>query len=191
MVAISKINEEFTYKYPIKRVVIKSFVIPESSVKITIPKICEGILPRRILVGFLRTDAYDGAYDHNPYYFENLGKTALSLKVNSKSLPITNGLKFDFAKNLYLDGYKSLVKITQDLDITYEEYKSGYTLFAFDLNPDISSCAHYSPLNDGIIELEITKAAPHNVSYTCICYCEYDNIIELNKHRQPSFDYII
>jgi hypothetical protein len=191
MVAISKINEDFTFKYPIKRVVVRNFVIPESSVLVNIPKICDGILPRRVLVGFLKTTAYDGRYKENPYNFENLGITSMSLKVNSKSLPNTNGLKFDFVKNLYLDGYKSICKLSRDLDITYQEYKEGYTFFAFDLNPDVSSCAHFSSLQDGIIDLTFQKSEAHKVSYTCICYCEYDNIIELNKHRQPSFDYII
>lgn len=115
----------------------------------------------------------------------------MSLKVNSKSLPNTNGLKFDFTNNLYLDGYKSISKLSKDLDITFAEYKSGYTLFSFDLNPDISSSTHYSPLSDGVIDLEFTKEKAHSLSYTCICYLEADNIIQLNKHRQPSFDYNI
>lgn len=191
MSALSGLNEEFTFKYPIKRVVIKSFVIPETSVKVTLPKICEGILPRRIVIGFLKTEAYDGSYAYSPFNFENLGIKTMFLKVNSKSLPNTNGLKFDFTNNLYLDGYKSISKLSKDLDITFAEYKSGYTLFSFDLNPDISSSTHYSPLSDGVIDLEFTKEKAHSLSYTCICYLESDNIIQLNKHRQPSFDYNI
>jgi hypothetical protein len=84
----------------------------------------------------------------------------MNLKVNSKSLPNSNDLKFDFDKNLYLDGYKSISKLSKDLDITYDEYKSGYTLFSFDLNPDISSRTHYSPMSDGVIDLEFTKSKP-------------------------------
>lgn len=86
---------------------------------------------------------------------------------------------------------KTLSKLARDLDITYAEYKEGYTLFAFDLNPDISSCAHYSPLRDGTISLEFTKDKYSGTSYTCIAYLEFDNIIQLTKHRQPSLDYNI
>ncbi len=134
----------------------------------------------------MKTEAYDGSYAYNPYNFENLGITTMYLKVNSKSLPNSNGLPY-----LYLDGYKSIAKLTKDLDITFDDYKSGYTLFSFDLNPDISSSTHYSSLSDGVIDLEFTKSKPHTVSYTCICYLESDNIIQINKHRQPSFDYNI
>jgi hypothetical protein len=101
----------------------------------------------------------------------------MNLKVNSKSLLNSNVLKFDFDKNLYLDGYKSISKLSKDLDITNDEYKSGYTLFSFELNPDISSSTHYSPLSDGVIDLEFTNGKPPH----CICYLESDNIIQINK----------
>ena len=191
MAAIARVNEEFTYKYPIKRVIIKSKVIPESSVKISWPTICQRILPRRIIIGFLKTEAFDGSFEYNPFNFENLGITTMNLKVNSRSLPNTNGLKLDFENNQYLYGYKTLTKLSRELDITYAEYKEGYTLFSFDLNPDNCTGSHYSPLSDGTIGLEFTKEKSHSISYTCIAYLEFDNLIQLNKYRQPSFDYNI
>jgi hypothetical protein len=191
MAAHALAAEQTNFKYPMKRVVIKPFVIPHLSTSCIITAICKGIMPRRVICGFLETSAYDGAIKENPYEFKNFGLTSLQLKVNSKSLPVSNGLKFDFENDKYLDGYRSLAKIVKDLDITYEEYKNGYTLFAFDLNPDISSCEHYSLLKDGSMDLEITTKAPNGTSITLICYLEYDNIIEINKYRQASFDYTI
>ena len=41
------------------------------------------------------------------------------------------------------------------------------------------------------MDLEITTKAPNGTSITLICYLEYDNIIEINKYRQASFDYTI
>jgi hypothetical protein len=102
MVAFSKINEEITFQYTIERVVVGNFVISKSSFLVNIPKIFKWVLSRRVVVVRL---AYDGRYKENPFNFENLGKTSMFLKVNSKSLPNTNGLEFDFVKNLYLDGY--------------------------------------------------------------------------------------
>ena len=191
MAAHALTAEHATYKYPVKRVVLKPFVIPHASTKCVVSAICIGVMPRRVICGFLETKAYDGDIKKNPYEFKNFELESLILKVNSKSLPISNGLKFDFAHDRYLDGYRSLTKIIKDLDITYEEYKNGYTLFAFDLNPDISSCEHFSLLKDGSLDLELTKTAATVDSITLICYLEYDNIIEINKYRVPSFDYVI
>lgn len=71
MVAIARVSEDYTYKYPIKRVVITSKVIAESATKISWPSVCQGILPRRVIIGFLKTEAFDGSCDYNPYNFEN------------------------------------------------------------------------------------------------------------------------
>ena len=113
------------------------------------------------------------------------------LKVNSKSLPITDGLTLDYANNNYLDGYRSLSKLNKDLDLTLEEYKSMYCFYAFDLNPDSGSCNHYSSLKDGQIDMEVSFSAAMNTSHTALAILEYMNVIEINKTRQSSFDYIV
>ncbi len=76
MVAFSKINEEITFQYTIERVVVGTFVISKSSVLVNIPIIFEWVLSRRVVVGRLKTTAYDGRYKENPFNFENLGKQA-------------------------------------------------------------------------------------------------------------------
>jgi len=191
MAAHATIAEEATFKYPLKRVILKPFVIPTSSTKFTISPICKGIMPTRLICGFLKTTAYDGDISENPFNFQNFGITSLILKFNSKSVPISNGLKFDFENDKYLDGYRSIVKICRDLDITYEEYKNGYTLFCFDLNPDICSCEHFSLLKDGTLDLELIRKTPGSESITLIIYTENTNNLEINRIRQASFDYQI
>lgn len=99
MAAHALAAEQTTFKYPMKRVVIKPFVIPHLSTSYNVTGICKGIMPRRVICGFLNTSAFDGAIKENPYEFKNFGLTSLQLKVNSKSLPVSNGLKFDFAKD--------------------------------------------------------------------------------------------
>jgi hypothetical protein len=190
MAAHAEISEHSTFKYPLKRVTIRPFVIPSTSVKFLISPIITGIMPRRVICGFLKTTAFDGDALENPFNFENFGITSLILKLNSQSVP-HNGLILDFSNSRYLDGYRSLAKICKELDITYDEYKNGYALFCFDLNPDISSSEHYSLLKDGSLEIEIKRAKPSDQSITLIVYTENDNILEINRIREPSFDYQI
>ena len=77
------------------------------------------------------------------------------------------------------------------MDISYQEYKNGFTFFCFDLNPDISSSEHYSLLKDGSLDLEINRLKPSSESIKLIVYTENDNILEINRLREPSFDYQI
>ena len=190
MAAHASISEEATFKYPIKRVILKPFVIPSSSTKFIISPICKGIMPRRVICAFLKTTAYDGDILENPFNFQNFGITSLILKLNSQSVP-HSGLKMNFEEDRYLDAYRSIAKISKDLDISYQEYKNGFTFFCFDLNPDISSSEHYSLLKDGSLDLEINRLKPSSESITLIVYTENDNILEINRLREPSFDYQI
>ena len=143
------------------------------------------------LVFFIETTAFDGAIGENPFNFKNFGVSTLNLKINSKSLPNTNGINMNYPKNNYLEGFKSLVKLIPDLDISYEEFKNGYAIYAFDLNPDISSTEHYSLLRDGVMELDVKLSEKIDKSITLMAYLEYDNVIEINKYRQLSFDYLV
>jgi hypothetical protein len=190
MVAHAAVSEETTFKYPLKRVIIGPFVIPTTSTKFKISPICTGIMPRRVICGFLKTTAYDGDVLENPFNFQNFGITSIILKLNSQPVP-HSGLKMNFEQDRYLDGHRSLSKISKDLDITFEEFKKGYALFCFDLNPDITSSVHYSLLKDGSLEIEIKREKPSTESITLIIYTENDNILEINRLREPSFDYQI
>jgi len=189
--AICLTSEISQFKYPISRIVLKPFVISHASTKFTIRNLCDGILPKRIIIGFIKTSAFDGAFGEDPYEFKNMGLINIILKVNSKSLPITEGLKLDFTKNTFLDGYRSIAKLNRDLDLTLDEYKSNYCFYAFDLNPDTGSCNHYSSLKDGQIDLDVTLSAALEDSHTVLAVLEYSNVIDISKTRQPNFDYLV
>lgn len=191
MAAQALTNEMHTFKYPIKRVVLKSFVIPHKSTRFTMTNICQGVMPRRVLCAFVKTTAMDGALNENPFEFLAFNVNHLALKINSKSLPFSAGLDLDYDNNKYLDGYRSLLKISRELDITYEEFKSGYAIYAFDLNPDICSPEHYSLLEDGTMDLDVRVLKAYEESVTLISYLEYDNLLEINKHRLVTFDYTV
>jgi hypothetical protein len=185
--AISLTSEISPFKYPLSRVVIKPVVISYASTKFTIRNLCDGILPKRIILGFLQTSAFDGAYAEDPYDFKNIGLLSLLLKVNSKSLPVTEGLKLDYDKNTFLDGFRSISKLNKDLDLSLEEHKSNFCFYAFDLNPDSGSCNHYSPLKDGQIDLDVTLKASLTASHTLIAVLEYS----ISKTRQANFVYLV
>jgi hypothetical protein len=130
---------------------------------------------------------FDGAYAEDPYDFKNIGLLSLLLKVNSKSLPVTEGLKLDYDKNTFLDGYRSISKLNKDLDLGLEEYKSNFSFYAF----DSGSCNHYSSLKDGQIDLDVTLKASLTASHTLIAVLEYSNVIDISKTRQVNFDYLV
>ena len=69
-----------SFKYPLRRVCVKYSVIPHASTKFVLTEVCKGIMPRRVIVGFVKTTAFDGALKENPYEFKNIGDKKLKTK---------------------------------------------------------------------------------------------------------------
>ena len=179
MMAHAYALEKTNAKYPLKRVVVKPIVIPYSSNKFTLVGIHNGIMPARAVVGFVLTLAAEGTPNTDPevmktiapFEFLNLVISEITLKIASKQLPYSTELRPDFNGNNYFEAYNSLFKNIREApnDITYEDYKNGNTLFAFDLTPDLCSAEHYSLLKDGSLDLEVSMT-PINKSVTAIFY---------------------
>jgi hypothetical protein len=103
-----------------------------------------------------------------------------------------------YYKNNYTQGYMTLHKNIREASngISYDNYKIGNTLYAFDLTPDLCSADHFNLLKDGSLDLDVhLEKDPTGVlttsaaGYTAMFYLEFDNIIEITKERQVLVDY--
>ena len=57
----------------------KPFVIPTNSSLFTFSGIHFGIMPTRVVMGFVKTTAFSGVFKADPYYFNHLGVSYLNL----------------------------------------------------------------------------------------------------------------
>ncbi|XP_072181336.1 uncharacterized protein F54H12.2-like [Diadema setosum] len=75
------------------------------------------------------------------------------------------------------------------ININREEYCEGYTLFAFDLTPDLSDGCHLNLIKQGNmrLELQFDVAIPNTVN--CIVYSEGQGLIQIDKSRNIIYDY--
>lgn len=172
-------------KYPVKRVIMRNYNVSYSAIRSRIDNMYKGVIPNRLVLGFVSTNSYDGSLTTNPYNFENFTIKELVLKISSRAFPYSSGLKFDFENNRYLQGYNTLYQGIKEIgnDITYTEYKTGYTLFVFDLTPDSCSGEHFNLVKDGDLELEIVFTNAPNQALTAVCYMEFDSVLEITKER--------
>lgn len=183
--------EKTTAKYPIKRVVVKQFTLPYNAARASISGVHTGIMPSRVVLGFLDNAAYNGSLKTNPFNFKHLDIKHLTLKLSSKGVPYSGGIEMDFEGNCYHEGYRTLFQNIRETgnDISYADYKSGYTLYAFDLSPDLCSGEHFNLFKDGSLDLDIEFKTSLEKSITTIFYLEFDNLIEITKQRNIVFDY--
>ncbi len=179
-------------KYPIRRVICKSYNIGNGVRTHKEENLFTGQLPKRIVIGMVTNEAYSGSITTNPYKFEPFGVQEINLSVDGHHM---EPLQPNFTSNEYIQSYLSLFSGTGHVfkddgnDISREEYKSGYTLWAFDLTPDMDESGHVQLVQQGVVSLNLKFGAALANAITVVTYAEFENLIEVDKHRQVIFDY--
>ena len=84
--------------------------------------------------------------------------------------------------------YEGIDKPELGNNISREEYPKGYTLFAFDLSPDLCTGEHINIQNSGQIDIQLSFSKTFSDPILLIAYLEFDKIIYLNKLRQVESD---
>lgn len=183
--------EKTTAKYPVSRVIMKNMALPFSAQIANLSGIHNGILPTRVVVAFVDTDAFGGDLKKNPFNFKNFNINFLRLKCNARSAPYSSGIRMKYSQNQYLQAYTTLF---QDLgggpnDILYDEYANGFSIYCFDLSPDNCNADHFSILKEGTLDLEVILDKSLTQSITAVFYLEFNNIVEISKQNQVQLDY--
>jgi len=88
--ARAKILERGTAKYPIRRVVCKSFAIPQHYLDVTHEKLSSGQVPSRVVVGLVTNQAFNGHAERNPFNFQHSTWTVSNSMPSDPYSRITN-----------------------------------------------------------------------------------------------------
>jgi len=177
------LNKKNSAQYPITRVLMKAIAISNTH-DILNYSIHKGILPKRVILGFVKTQAIKGNILYNPYLFSNISLSKVELKVAGNSIPYQGGLDL---KTSYISAY-NLLNQYGPCGLTYADFIGGNFLLAFDLTPDQCIGEHFNPITDGelTVDLELNKATA-NDTYTMLAYLEYDALMLVDSNRQVSF----
>src|SRR5215470_12030957 len=98
-------------------------------------------------------------------------------------------LDTDYDNNLYMPAYLSLFfgtnKLHRDegLDISRTDYYQGYSLYAFDLTPDLAESDHFNLSREGNVRLDakFSRALPNTINV--ICFAKFENVIEIDRNK--------
>ena len=182
--------------YPMVRTETRVFHIASDRYGASIDNLFGGVLPKRITLGMVRNEAYNGDYHQNPFNFEHFNLNKLVLYCDGERIP-WNELKLDYGKGDFLQGYYTLFAGGDGIDsdggngISRAGYLDGSVLFCFDLTPDQSAAnaGHVCPERRGNlrIDLEFGKRLPTTVNLVALC--EFDTVLAIDKVRNVIFDY--
>ena len=138
----------------------KVFSVPKGNLTANHENLFLGQLPKRLVVGMVENSAFHGNFQKNPYYFRNYDLNFLALYADGQQIP-TKPLQPNFQRNKAVRSYLSLFSGTGMLyqgegnSIDRDEYLQGFTLFAFDLTPDLNDGGHFNLVKQGNLRLEL------------------------------------
>ncbi|XP_065943249.1 uncharacterized protein F54H12.2-like [Magallana gigas] len=188
-------ESDLTAKNPLRRVDVKTFTIPTGTQSKISDHLYQGQMPKRIVLGLVGNDAFNGTADKNPFHFKNAKVKKLEVSINGETIS-TRPFEPDFTNDLYLRSYLSLYqglgKFGADWapDITFDEYKNGYTLWCIDFTKDQEAqLDKFHLIETGNLRIEIQFAVNTTETLNCLVYAEFDNLLEINKQREVSIDF--
>lgn len=173
----------------------KPIAIPQGLLSLDRENVFLGVLPKRVVIGLVNSEAFHGSYARNAFNFHHYKVTQVALSVNGDARKPIQVQYDNHGEGQYIRGYDTLFsgmdKMYADAGnlISREDYGKGYALYAVDLTPDLSSSEHFNPVQTGNVRLSIqfAQALPHTV--TCLVYAEFENLIEVDKSRNIIFDF--
>lgn len=186
--------ERMTAKYPVSRVETKVFSVPKGNMMANQENLFLGQLPKRLVIGMVENKAFNGDKGKNPFNFRHFDVNYLALQVDGKQVP-SKALTPDFENGLCTRSYASLFTGTGFMghdrgnQLSRDEYAQGFTLFAFDLTPDLDDGGHFHIKKQGNLRLELQFKNPLPETVNVVVYAEFDNVIEVDKARNVLFDY--
>ena len=73
--------------------------------------------------------------------------------------------------------------------ITREQYGNGYTLFVFDLTPDLCLGDHKQPMKTGNALIECQFGTPLEAAINFVVLGEFQSLIEIDANRNMLCDF--
>ena len=183
-----QLDKTFTAKYAFPHIQMKFFMQPSAQRHINEPNLCNGLIPNKIVIGLVSSDALNGSYVKNPFNFKNMGATSVILRKNGNPAPFQE-LSLDFPNDRYLMGYLSLMIGTgrlfenDGLGITPEEYKNGKCLYVFDLtNTSTKECMSLQQTGRVSLDIRLDENVPEGI--TVVAFLQYDSVLHINSDAE-------
>ena len=191
----AKALERGTAKYPLKRVVVKTFSIPRGNVSVVQDNLFLSQTPNRLVIGLVDSAAFNGESTSNPFNFQTLGLSFLSLYLDGKQVP-SKPLQPNFVTGQYVRSFFNLMVSSglanQDAgsNISRQDFAGGFALYSMDLTPSlIDDNQLFELVKSGALRLELKFAAGLTRSVTVVVWAEMDSVLEIDRSRQVLTDF--
>ncbi|PIC39268.1 hypothetical protein B9Z55_011010 [Caenorhabditis nigoni] len=183
-------------QYPMICPSIRSFYIDPNRYDAPANTIFTTKMPRRLFLGLVSSEAYNGSFGTSPFCFKPYGITNIHVDACGMSFP-GRPMNMDFANNKFIESYVMLQESLGHIrnnhscnSISREMFASkGYTIFGFELSAVAkdSSLFDLNKITNVSIRLNFSELVPAGGLY-CVVYAEFDGILSLDPFRNAIVD---
>ena len=154
--------------------------IPSGRSSFQINDLYTGMLPRQLILCFVRHDSYNADITKNGYIFENLNITNLVFKVNGENIPSTEYRPDFTAANVdcvreyqhFLDSI-GIKRLNSGVGITIQDFATHCCFWILDLTPEKCNNNHVHIGINGTIALAMTFGTQTPTNYQLMGYGVY------------------
>jgi hypothetical protein len=187
------LENEVMANYVIDRNEIITYTIPSSTKTFRKDDIFLGRVPKSLIFAMVSNEAYNGNYLKNPYYFQHFNLSSMVVYVNGDAIPF-QPFTPDFANKKCLREYNSLYMCSGDLGrdmslpFNYNDFLDGYTIFKYQLTPDLSNYAADTFVRGNVrFDLKFSIGLPESVSLMVMA--NFTSVIKIDIARNVFCDF--
>ena len=160
--------------------VIKTYAIAKGQYSITVDDLFQGDVPNSLILTLVSSEALNGSFAKNPYNFQNFNLNFCAFYVDGQSSP-SQALQPSFSNGTYTEAYLTAVNETPQNGITFDEFKSGYTIYVFDLKQHDKHVLTERKKGHTRMEIRFSEALPHTT--TLLAYAKFNQELRVDESR--------
>ncbi|KAK3753681.1 hypothetical protein QZH41_003318 [Actinostola sp. cb2023] len=144
-------------------------------------------VPDQLTIGFVKSIAFNGAYNENPYNFKLFGLKDIRMVVNGSERPIN---RIEYKSHDGVEGYEMMFSSTGNMHrgfsngIKRKDYANGNALLCLNLTPDGKDAKNYTyKKNEGTLDLFLNFKTPLTENLTVLFLPEFENKVLADPNK--------
>lgn len=125
--------------YPYMKSDLRSFSIATGSYTWTMDDIFQSMVPSRLIVALVSSQAYSGEFNKNPFNFQHFNANHIGFYVDGQPVP-NQPFICNYKRKQYVDAYLSLFAAIGKMNehegnnISRDDFSGGYAIYVFDVS---------------------------------------------------------
>ncbi len=175
--------------YPFFRTDMKTYTVPKGQYTHIIDEPFRSIIPSKLYVFLVRSDAFNGDLTKNPFNFQHFNIRSIAFYSDGLSVP-NQPQKMNFGTRDFISAYNALLDTAgrsdtnTEFDINTKRYGDGFTVFGFNLESMTShSMDYWSKPSTAHTRLELQFRTPLEEAVNVILMGTYPSCLKIDSAR--------